>query len=98
MATEIKPSESARQFAAAEHPMLIGADWVEAADGRTFEVYDPSTGEVLGRVARGGVLVLGCLSNGLALNHVQSFYVQIITGIALIIAVIFGRLNQILTR
>jgi phenylacetaldehyde dehydrogenase len=54
VATEIKPDEGARQFAAAEHPMLIGADWVEAADGRTFDVYDPSTGDVLGRVARGG--------------------------------------------
>src|ERR1700755_1104747 len=54
VATEIKPDERARQFAAAEHPMLIGADWVEAADGRTFDVYDPSTGDVLGRVARGG--------------------------------------------
>ncbi|HEY0280687.1 MAG TPA: aldehyde dehydrogenase family protein [Solirubrobacterales bacterium] len=54
MATEIRPDEGARQFAAAEHPMLIGADWVEAADGRTFDVYDPSTGSVLGKVARGG--------------------------------------------
>src|ERR1700755_1706128 len=54
VATEIKPDERARQFAAADHPMLIGADWVEAADGRTFEVYDPSTGDVLGHVARGG--------------------------------------------
>jgi phenylacetaldehyde dehydrogenase len=54
VATEIKPDEGARQFAAAEHPMLIGADWVEAADGRTFEVYDPATGDVLGHVARGG--------------------------------------------
>jgi phenylacetaldehyde dehydrogenase len=54
VATEIKIDEGARRFAAAEHPMLIGSDWVEAADGRTFEVYDPSTGEVLGHVARGG--------------------------------------------
>jgi phenylacetaldehyde dehydrogenase len=54
VATEIKPDEGARQFAAASHPMLIGSDWVEAADGRTFDVYDPSTGEVLGQVARGG--------------------------------------------
>jgi phenylacetaldehyde dehydrogenase len=54
VATEIKPDEGARQFAAAAHPMLIGADWVEAADGRTFDVYDPSTGDVLGKVARGG--------------------------------------------
>ena len=54
MATEIKIDEGARRFAAAEQRMLIGSDWVEAADGRTFEVYDPSTGDVLGHVARGG--------------------------------------------
>jgi phenylacetaldehyde dehydrogenase len=54
VATEIKPDEGARQFAAADQRMLIGSDWVEAADGRTFEVYDPATGEVLGHVARGG--------------------------------------------
>lgn len=46
----------------------------------------------------GGVLVLGCLSNGLALMHVQSFYVQMITGIALLIAMTFSRLSQVLTR
>lgn len=33
---------------------LIGGDWVPAADGRTLDVHDPSTGEVLGRVPRGG--------------------------------------------
>jgi ribose/xylose/arabinose/galactoside ABC-type transport system permease subunit len=30
--------------------------------------------------------------------QVQSFYVQIITGVALIIAVVFGRLSQVLSR
>lgn len=54
------------------------------------------SGGIVGTV--GGVLVLGCLSNGLALMHVQSFYVQVVTGIALLIAVLFSRLNQVLTR
>jgi ribose transport system permease protein len=54
------------------------------------------TGGIIGTI--GGVLVLGCLSNGLALMQVQSFYVQIITGVALIVAVMFSRLSQILTR
>ncbi|MGH3252467.1 MAG: ABC transporter permease [Trebonia sp.] len=54
------------------------------------------TGGIIGTI--GGVLVLGCLSNGLALMQVQSFYVQIITGVALIVAVMFSRLSQVLTR
>ena len=54
------------------------------------------SGGIIGTV--GGVLVLGCLSNGLALMQVQSFYVQIITGVALIVAVMFSRLSQILSR
>nr|WP_083474633.1 aldehyde dehydrogenase family protein [Pseudonocardia sp. AL041005-10] len=32
---------------------LIGDAWVPAADGRTIDVLDPSTGEVVGRVPRG---------------------------------------------
>jgi phenylacetaldehyde dehydrogenase len=34
-------------------PMLIDGKWVEAASGKSFETYDPSTGEVLARVAEG---------------------------------------------
>ncbi|MFA3877973.1 aldehyde dehydrogenase [Streptomyces sp. MMCC 100] len=34
--------------------MLIGGDRVEAADGETLDVEDPSTGEVVARVAAGG--------------------------------------------
>jgi phenylacetaldehyde dehydrogenase len=33
--------------------MLINGKWVEAASGKTFPTYDPSTGEVLARVAEG---------------------------------------------
>ena len=33
---------------------LIGGDWVRAAGGETIDVINPATGEVLGRVPRGG--------------------------------------------
>ena len=33
--------------------MLIGGQWVEAASGKSFETIDPSTGEVLAKVAEG---------------------------------------------
>ncbi|HEU5227545.1 MAG TPA: aldehyde dehydrogenase family protein [Ktedonobacteraceae bacterium] len=33
--------------------MLIGGQWLEAASGKTFDTYNPSTGEVLARVAEG---------------------------------------------
>jgi phenylacetaldehyde dehydrogenase len=54
MATELKLNESAREFVARQHPMLIGGDWVDAADGRTFDVLDPATGAVLTQVPRAG--------------------------------------------
>jgi phenylacetaldehyde dehydrogenase len=43
-----------RQMATGTRRMLIGGDWVEAASGETFETFNPATGEVLARVARGG--------------------------------------------
>ncbi|MDP9187706.1 MAG: aldehyde dehydrogenase family protein [Actinomycetota bacterium] len=54
MATEMKIDEHAREFVGRDHPMLIGGDWVDAASGKTFEVYDPASGEVLANVAQGG--------------------------------------------
>jgi len=48
-------SDAARSFvSAAPHRLLIGADWVEAADGRTFESIDPSSGEPICSVAQAG--------------------------------------------
>ena len=41
-------------FVQKEHRLLIDGEWVPAVSGETFEVYDPSTGEVLARVAAGG--------------------------------------------
>jgi aldehyde dehydrogenase (NAD+) len=42
----------AERAATREH-LLIGGEACEAVDGETFETYDPSTGEVLARVAKG---------------------------------------------
>src|SRR4051794_27490181 len=48
-------SDAARRFVdSGPHKLLIGADWVEAADGRTFETVDPSTGTVICEVAQAG--------------------------------------------
>ena len=48
-------SEAARSFVSGgPHRLLIGADWVEAADGRTFETIDPSSGEPICAVAHAG--------------------------------------------
>ena len=33
--------------------MLIGGKWVESVSGKTFETYNPATGEVLAHVAEG---------------------------------------------
>ena len=35
--------------------MLIGGQWVEAASGKTFDTINPSTGEILAKVAEGDV-------------------------------------------
>jgi acyl-CoA reductase-like NAD-dependent aldehyde dehydrogenase len=48
-------SDAARSFVqSGPHRLLIGADWVDGADGRTFETVDPSTGEVICEVAHAG--------------------------------------------
>src|SRR4051812_45877794 len=48
-------SDAARSFVdSGPHKLLIGADWVEAADGRTFETIDPSTGQTICEVAQAG--------------------------------------------
>ena len=53
MATEVKVSSSAVDFCVHERHMLIGGDWVEAASGKTFEAFNPATGDVLANVAEG---------------------------------------------
>jgi phenylacetaldehyde dehydrogenase len=53
MATEMQVDPAAKEFVARERQMLIGGDWVSAASGKTFEVFNPATGEVLANVAEG---------------------------------------------
>ena len=53
MATEVEVNPSALEFVTSERRMLVGGDWVEAASGKTFEVFNPATGEVLANVAEG---------------------------------------------
>jgi acyl-CoA reductase-like NAD-dependent aldehyde dehydrogenase len=47
-------SDTARQFAAGPHHLMIGGEPLDAADGRTFETIDPSTGQVIAEVAHAG--------------------------------------------
>ena len=44
----------ARDFISRSHRLLIGAEQLEAADGRTFATVDPSTGREIAEVAHGG--------------------------------------------
>ena len=39
---------------AEHHRMFVDGEWIEAADGGTFTVSDPATGEVIANVADGG--------------------------------------------
>ena len=47
-------SDAARSFVGGPHRLLIGADWVDAADGRTFPTIDPASGETIAEVAHAG--------------------------------------------
>jgi phenylacetaldehyde dehydrogenase len=54
MAVAVPVEERVNEFTSHERHMLIGADWVPAASGETFETFNPATGEVLAHVAAGG--------------------------------------------
>jgi phenylacetaldehyde dehydrogenase len=56
MATTVAPQiqNSVSEFLGKPRKMLIGGKWVESVSGKTFETYNPATGEVLARVAEGG--------------------------------------------
>ena len=45
--------ESVSAFLAKKRQLLIGGEWVDAASGKTFPVYEPATGEVIAQVAEG---------------------------------------------
>src|SRR4051795_6460413 len=47
-------SDAARSFAAGPHRLVIGGERLEAADGRTFETIDPSTGAVIAEIPHAG--------------------------------------------
>jgi acyl-CoA reductase-like NAD-dependent aldehyde dehydrogenase len=47
-------SEAARGFASRPQQLLIDGEPVDAADGRTFETLDPSSGQAITTVAQGG--------------------------------------------
>ncbi len=47
--------DQAREFVAQSHRLLIGAERLDAADGRTFATFDPATGNEIAHVALGGV-------------------------------------------
>jgi acyl-CoA reductase-like NAD-dependent aldehyde dehydrogenase len=47
-------SDSARSFAAGPHRLVIGGERPEAADGRTFDTFDPATGQAITEVPYAG--------------------------------------------
>ncbi len=49
----VQISPEVNQFIAAPRRMLIDGQWVDAASGKTFPVYNPATGEVMAQVAEG---------------------------------------------
>lgn len=54
-AVEIDPVITAVQsFLARKKRLLIGGEWVDAANGETFDTVDPATEKVLAKVAAGG--------------------------------------------
>jgi phenylacetaldehyde dehydrogenase len=56
MATTTAPVQlqrSVQEFLSRPRKLLIGGQWVDAQSGKTFETYNPATGEVLALVAEG---------------------------------------------
>src|SRR3954471_12616415 len=51
--TTFKVSTKVASFLKKPRLMLINGAWVEAASGKTFPVYDPTTGDVMAQVAEG---------------------------------------------
>ncbi len=49
----VQMNASVVEFLKAPKNLLIDGRWVEAASGKTFEIYNPATGDVLARVAEG---------------------------------------------
>ncbi len=49
----VQVSPEVNQFISGSRKMLIDGQWVDAASGKTFPVYNPATGEVMANVAEG---------------------------------------------
>ncbi len=49
-----RPGAAASAFLNRSHRLLIGGDWVSAADGATLDVTNPATGQVFATIAAGG--------------------------------------------
>src|ERR1700694_407399 len=52
-AAEILPDRRVTSFVKERRKLLIGGQWVDAASGKTFPVYNPATGEVIADAAEG---------------------------------------------
>jgi len=50
---EITMAREVAQFLAQPHKLLIDGEWVQAASGKVFPVYNPATGEIIAQVAEG---------------------------------------------
>jgi phenylacetaldehyde dehydrogenase len=53
MAVSAPVADATRNFLSSPRQLLINGEWVDAADGETFDSIDPGTGEVLATVAHG---------------------------------------------
>ena len=53
MSTQLQVHPDAKAFVARHHRMLIGGDWVDSHSGKTFDTFDPATGEVLASIPAG---------------------------------------------
>ncbi len=53
MAVAVPVAEATRRFTSQPRQLLIAGEWVDAADGETFETIDPGTGQGLTHVAHG---------------------------------------------
>ena len=50
---EIAIAPEVTRFIAQPHKLLIDGEWIEAASGKVFPVYNPATGEIIAQVAEG---------------------------------------------
>ena len=55
MVTATRPQirNEVSEFIGKPRKMLIGGKWVDSVSGKTFETYNPATGEVLAQVVEG---------------------------------------------